>query len=238
MTREQAGGPDLSFEGQLSHREEIMPGVFVVDLIPLNQASPPIYLNIGWNAQIEDYTDPLRLAFDNNRRILCAEFPDEPEEQKADQILDFLRGKGIVKADFVAHSVGAISAALAALKESAIVEKLTLINPASLIPDDSPKDLIRRYRHLLQQLPGFARATEIGSTQKIFDMARTITSFDMDDVLKRIAGFGINILAVQAEDDTLFPMDRTNIEGPIQKIKVPGGHYSMDRAMLIALRES
>lgn len=234
MVREHAGGPDLSFEEQFSRREEVAPGVFAVDLIPSRQVSVPVYLNIGWNSRIEDYVDSLRLAFDSNRRILCTELPDESEEQKADQILAFLKGKGITKADFVAHSVGAISAALAVLKGSTVVEKLTLINPASLIPDDSPKDLIRRYRSLLQQIPGVARQAETGSTQKIFDMARTITGFDMNDVLGRIAS-GIKILAVQAEEDTLFPKDRTSIDERVERLTIPGGHYSVGRAMPLAL---
>lgn len=234
MTREAAFGPDFSFEGQLSQREEVHPGVFAIDLIPPRQASIPVYLNIGWNSHIDDYADPLRLAFNSNRRVLCAEFPDEPEEQKAEDILRLLKSKGIVKADFVAHSVGSISAALAAIKGYGLFEKATFINPAGLIPNDTPKELIRRYRALLQQLPGFTHQTEAGSTRKIFDMARIITGFDMNDALQRIAG-EIKTLVVQAEDDTLFPRDRTVIDEKVERVTVPGGHYSVDRAMSLAL---
>lgn len=235
MGREQAGGPDLSFEGQLSQREEIMPGVFAVDLVPANQTSLPVYFNLGWNSQISDYETSLRLAFESGRRVLSAELPDEPEEQKAQHILHLFDAKKIRKTHLIAHSVGSISAALAAIKDSELFEKATFINPAGLIPGDTPEDLIRRYKSLLEQFRGFARAPEIGSIQRIKAMARTITSFDMNDALKRIAGLGINILTVQAEDDTLFPMGRTNIDEPIRKIIVPGGHYSVDQGMLLAL---
>lgn len=238
MTREMVGGSDFSFEEQFCRREEISPGVFAVDLVPLGQTSLPVYLNIGWNSRIEDYADSLRLAFDGDRRILCAEFPDEPEEQKAEQILSFFDAKKIHKADLVAHSVGTISAALAVLQDSSVFEKVTFINPASLIPDDTPEDLIRRYKSLLRQFRGFARAPEAGSIQRIKAMARTITGFDMNDALRRIAGFGINILTVQAEDDTLFPKDRTTIDGSIRKITIPGGHYSVNRGMFLALKSA
>ncbi len=233
MGRELVGGPTQSFEEQFSRREKIA-SVSVVDLVPQTQTLPPLYFNPGWLSQISDYEIPLRLAFESGRRVLSAELPDEPEEQKADRILRLFDVKNISKAHIVAHSVGSISAALAAIHGSELFEKATFINPAGLVPDDTAEDLIRRYRALLKQFPGFARALEIGSRQRIWDMARTITGFDMNDALRRIAG-GIKTLVVQAEDDTLFPKDRTVVDEKVERVTVPGGHYSVDQAMLIAL---
>lgn len=238
MGKEDAGSLVKSFEEQFARREEAIPGAFVVDLVPLNQASLPIYFNLGWNSDIGDYEAPLRLAYDSERRVLCAKFPEEPEDRKAEQILQILDLKKIRKAQLVAHSVGAISAALAAIKGASVFEKFTLINPAGLIPNDSPKDLIRRYINLLKELPGFARTAEVGSTQKIFDMARMITGFDMNKALREIVEAGVGVFTIHADGDTLFPVEKVRVDERIRKFTVSGGHYSIDQAMLLVLQNN
>ncbi len=227
-----------SFEEQFAARERFGErGVSVLDVIPPNHSDNSILIIPGWRAQINDYKKPVRYFFGYNRRVLSVELSGD-EDQKAEDINSLIYSKKVRGVDVVAHSVGAISVVKAALDRPNAAGKIILVNPASMIGDDSIKELIRRYGELRKGASS-GNIQETRSKSDFIEMAKIITEFDMYEYLGRLKELGVNIITLHAQGDVLFPYDRVAREaekrGWEDLSEISGGHLSIDSAVPFVL---
>lgn len=200
-------GGHLPFEVQFSQREQFgTKEINVLDISPENPTGT-VFLALGWNTTIDDYKDPIGQVYSAGNRIVTAELTGS-EEQKAEQIENILNSKEIERTNLIAHSVGAISAVLAA-DRSFSIRRMVLLNPASMIGRDSIKDIISRYKTLMQEeLSGREQGESMVTHRSFIEMAKTIVGFDMYGYLKKLDKRGVDIISVHGTHDTLFPAKR------------------------------
>jgi len=227
-------GIGASFEEQFLNVEYLQFGnerIPSIDISPEKPTGRPVLFVPGWNAKIDDYMAAIEELFRRGKRVLSAEFSGT-EDEKAEEIQDLVTGRNIIGADIIAHSVGSISTALAALKRPDIFHKMVFLNPASMVGEDSEKGLIRRYAQLLKEESNESVEQGEGGVRRFFDMARVITKFDMYSSLRRLRELGVSVTSVHALSDRLFPHERIELEASRQDWKNiiirPGGHLSID----------
>lgn len=234
------GGSFATFEQLFAVREynETL-GVNVLDVSP-NQPEGTAYFSPGWNASIADYKNPISSLYYDSRRVLSAEFSPREEDKKANAIVEILERKGVEKVDFVAHSVGSISAVLAAEKLEDRVGKVILVNPPSMIGEESEKVLIGRYNDTMKKEGEDVNGSNNTTRKEFFDMARTIVNFDMFFHLTELQKKGVKVVTVHSVGDSLFPArrvcDESRSKGWSNFVIVPGGHMSISEHMEPAIQ--
>ena len=245
MSSPEFGERNQLFEEQFSAREnfqfanEVLPSI---DIRPENSAGMrPIFFILGWNARIDDYKKAIqRIVVTGKRRVISFE-PAGTEEEKAKELIELLNLKGLEKISVIAHSVGAISSALAALEVPNRIKEMVFLNPASMMGSDTIRDLISRYSNLLKNQPDI-KVPEVSSGRKIFDMARIITSFDMYGVRKKLGDLGVKVVSIHGFSDTLFPPSKIEQEASSRNLAInsdvyfePGDHLKIDSFITKAL---
>lgn len=160
----------------------------------------PILFVPGWNAKLSEYKDALvRMVLDGKGRVISV-VPVGTEEEKVARLISVLDLKGLDEVDIISHSLGAMSAVAAALRDLRI-KRLVLLNP----PDEEhdTKGLIRKYSEMLS-FEGTKNAADVG-VRKIVEMARTITDFDMNGMRERLSLLGTRVASIHGLSDILFP---------------------------------
>jgi hypothetical protein len=229
-----------SFEEQFEDIEVLEFGdekLSSIDISPEKTSGIPILFVPGWNARLPDYRKAIELLVAAGRRVISLE-PAGEEEEKARELLSFIDLKGLERIDLIAHSVGSISASLAAVQLPDRVKRLVLLNPP--VSEHDPKNLIRKYRDMLS-LEGAKGVADVGG-RKIFEMAKVITSFDMITVRERLTGIGTKVTSIHGVSDVLFPPPPTAIplnddtNGAHDQFSVEGNHLHVDQFIPHALK--
>lgn len=224
------GSPENNFNSDLDNEFDLSPEI--------TERQRPILFVPGWNAKLSEYKDALkRLVFEGKSRVLSV-VPDGTEEEKVESLLQFLDLKGLEEVDVISHSLGAMSAVAAALRDSRI-KRLVLLNP----PDEEhdPKGLIKKYKDMLN-LEGTKNAADVGA-KKIVEMARTITAFDMQGMRERLSSIGTKVASINGLSDKLFPppptaqqLDDAAIESGQDRFYVEANHSNVVPLIPFALR--
>ncbi len=200
-----------------------------------NENDPPTLFVPGWNTSVADYKEVLQALLGRDRRVFSLEFGNVDEEEKAGELIDFLEGKGAKGIDAIAYSVGAISVVIAAEKIPSLLKRIVLLNPPSMMREESEAGLVRRYINYLRKMGG-----ELGNVNVGIDafkkMAKVIRNFDMYGKLRELQELGVNITSFHAEDDDLFPADLVRKEAARQNALenmrfVAGGHSGVNELM-------
>lgn len=222
-------GIAVSFEEQFANREKFGEReINVLDISPQNPKDTVLFIP-GWNAPFEEYRKTFKRLYNSGAHIVSPELVGQ-EEQKAEDIRLLTIDKSLRRIDIVAHSVGAISAVNASLKNPSLAKRLILINAASLLGDDDDRELIRRYSTLLEGRVNGDLQEDV-SVRQVYEMARVINGFKMYEHLKELIELGVNIQILHSRDDTLFPYDRVAKEASShgwEVSEISGGHLSLD----------
>lgn len=160
----------------------------------------PILFVPGWNAKLSEYREALsRLVLEGKGRVISV-VPTGTEEEKVARLIRLIDLKGFNEVDVISHSLGAMSSVVAALRDARI-KRLVLLNP----PDEEydTKGLIKKYSEMLT-FEGTKNAAEVGA-RKIYEMARTITAFDMHGMRERLSLVGTKVASIHGLSDVLFP---------------------------------
>lgn len=226
------GGSFAEFEQLFSVRDiDFIPGGEILD-VSLPQPDGVIYFSPGWNAAINDYKRPIAQLYCDNRRVISAQASGD-ENKKVDIINYILDTKRVARADFIGHSVGAISTVLAAERSQIAVGKVILLNPPSMIGTDTQTDLIKRYKELMRDEGNDTNGRQNTVSRKaFFEMASTITEFDMYSRILNLKKNGVDVITVHCANDRLFPAGRVIREashrGWENFVIEPGGHMHID----------
>ena len=137
----------------------------VVDIAPAQQRDEvPVLFAPAWACTLPIYEPALKTLVNEGRRTLSLshprrggemnltneekelvkEYPDE-EVRKALTLRDILNHKGVDKVDVIAHSEGAVNAAIAALLNPEKFRNIVFFGPAGLIGADSASRLAKGF---------------------------------------------------------------------------------------------
>jgi len=231
----------LPFEAQLANVENFQVGdetLRTIDVSPKRQVGLTVVFIPGWNAELEDYEIPIGSLFENGRRVLALKTKGT-EEEKARQLVEFIKQKGLEKVDIIAHSIGAMSALPAAAEISERVKHLILINPPS--EENDPNGLIGKYSAMLK----FEKTnTKIGvGGIEIRRMSRVISSFQMKDFWQQLVKKGVKVASIHGYQDILFPPPESAVEingedipKGHDKFRVEGNHLTIDTFIPLSLK--
>ncbi len=266
-----------TFDSQFQNPErlELAGGIAkVVDIYPETPSNEaPILLAPAWACTTEVYKPTFKEIIQEERRVISLDHPrrggdmkDIPREQteefsqeelrKAYNLLGILEKKGIIKADVIAHSEGAINAVIAAVLHPERFQNLFLFNPAGLIGKDT-------FGRLLQGFAGQGKRAEslkakgaweeigVSETEKEVGAAAAkeavkylaenpvrgikegmeIAQSDIHTMLRYLHEKGIGVIVMSSVDDPVFPHDRVqeNVKADMLDgfLTVRGGHGAM-----------
>lgn len=198
----------------------------------------PILFVPGWNAKLSEYKAALRrLVLEGKGRVIST-VPLGSEEEKVEGLMRFLDLKELEEVDVIAHSLGAMSSLVAAVRDSRI-KSLILLNPPG--NENDPRVLIRKYKDMLS-VEGAKSVADVGG-RKIVDMARVVTSFDIGSIREKLSGVGTKVTSIHGVHDILFPPPETAIQmngetvrGEHNEFVIEGNHLAIDPFIPHALR--
>lgn len=233
MSSHEFGFTPYSFEEQFLNVSNLEIGG---EVLPTLDVSPEIYQGKrtilfvpGWNVKLSNYKNAFKSLVDAGRRVVSLETIGT-EEEKASEMIQLLDSKNLIEVDIIAHSIGAMSAVLAGLRDNRI-KHLVLLNPPG--DEKDSKGLIRKYKAMLsfEEAKNFA---DVG-TKKIHEMAKVITSFDMDKMKQSLNNIGTRVLSIHGLQDKLFPppetahkIDEVNEFTGNDEFVVEGNHLQID----------
>lgn len=230
-----------SATSQLNLQSESSPMHFgeEIDLSPETHTNKlPILFVPGWNAKLADYKEAIDAIVAAGNRVMSF-IPTGTEAEKARKLIDYLKAKGLKKANIIAHSVGAICSELAGLEEPDLIQRLVLLNPPT--DEKNSRDLIGKYKAMLS-LEGAKSAMDVGG-RKIVEMSKVITSFDMGGMRRCLNRFETKAISIHGLHDILFPppptaleMDEANIKCGHDEFYVEGNHLGITSFIPPALR--
>lgn len=252
------------FERQYSEVELIgsdNEGVEVIDLVPPSvEDETPIFVAPGWTETPAVYKEVMKNLFKYRRILLTVGHPrkgGEPlnetehkveELRKATNLLRVLEAKGIEKAEFIAHSEGAINTTIAASIAPEQFESIVYVNPAGMVGEAKLMEAVERF--MANMTADFLRAKRDHSIREQFRIRQleglkyimanpfralketlAITTTEIHHLLAELHYDGINLGILAAEDDVLFPEDKIKQyvkEDHIDAYRViPGGHNEL-----------
>lgn len=166
MNFENMASNESSFEAQFDNKEKIKVAggtAEVVDIRPeAAKTEVPVFLAPSWGCGTEVYKPALEELINRERRAISLDHPrfggdmkiseEEAAEKypteelrKAFNILGILEHKGLNKVDVIAHSEGAINAAIAAMLHPEKFRNMVLFAPAGLIGEDTFTRLLKGF---------------------------------------------------------------------------------------------
>ena len=182
-----------SFDEQFANREMIETAggtAEVIDVTPENLKDDiPVLFAPAWACTLPIYEPAIKTLTGEGRRTLSLnhpryggemdlteeenelvkEYPTE-EVRKALTLRDILNQKSIEKVDVIAHSEGAINAAIAALLHPEKFRNIVFFGPAGLIGDDNAKRLLQGFAHQGDAKPSLdeiAPSLEVSEEEKV-----------------------------------------------------------------------
>lgn len=252
---------EKSFEQQYANVELIGSGgegIEVVDLIPpYAKNKTPIFVAPGWTETPTIYKEVMKSLFAYRRVLLTVGHPSKggkpmsesehkiEELRKATNLLRVLEVKAIEKADFIAHSEGAINTTIAASIAPEQFQSIVYVHPAGMIGEARLMEVIERFmsnmtaeflrakrdhtvrtQYRIRQIEGLRYI--MANPFRALREGLAISTTEIHHLLAELHYDGINLGILAAEDDALFPEDKIKQyvkEDHIDAYRViPGGH--------------
>lgn len=251
-----------SFEEQYEQVELIgEDDIGLVYLVPEETVSDvPVFVAPGWAETPEVFKEVMEHLFKRGRILLTISHPrnyeegnseteiDMTEVRKADNLLQALEAKGVEKADFVAHSEGAIYTTIAAIMEPDCFRSIVYVNPAGMAGKANFLETARRFVDSTTHDFKRVRSGEIAREQyryhqierlkyiasnpiMAFKETLELSSAQIHHVLESVRKEDIKLGVIVSEDDDLFPKEE--IEAYVKKDQidayeiVSGGHNEL-----------
>jgi pimeloyl-ACP methyl ester carboxylesterase len=249
MKKEQFSSSEIKndFERQFSKKEifDVLDGkIEAIDIRPENQKTEtPVLFAPGWSCTTETYKDSIKELVKKERRVFginharrgidtglispeVREKHSDDELRKALSILALIKEKNIEQVDMIAHSEGAINAAIAASIEPEKFRNIVFVAPAGIIGKDKFPKLAGRFA--ITMIKDYFRSVFGSNTEKIC-FSRTIkesikyiaknplralkesvaiSESEIHNMLKDLHEKGIGVAVVAGVDDKVFPMDK------------------------------
>lgn len=172
--------PPKSFEKQFKNPQFVEVNgarVKIVDLIPENPISQiPIVFAPGWSETTTTYKDSLEHIYKEGYRVISFDHPrhgsiaekipgvPEVEAKKVQNLQAVLKHKNITRADFIAHSEGALHVAVAATEDPTIARNIALVSPVGLTGIDN----------VLREIARFGKLSAVEGSQAPRDIFRNL----------------------------------------------------------------
>ena len=275
--------PKDNFERQFAKREyfEVAGGTAeVVDVSPEKiKDEVPVFLAPAWACDLGLYKSAMETLVNKDRRVVSLEHPrrggdleagskeQSPEEllkkypteelRKALNILSVMEQKHIEKADFFAHSEGAINTTIAAMLHPEKFRNIIFFAPAGLIGEDTFTRLIQGFMgqskrpESIADMPITDKEKEDGKAamQSVLKSLTTnplrglkeaveISKSQIHEMIRYLHDKGIGIVVMSAVDDPVFPMREMKKIAKTDMIdgflSTRGGHGAMDEHIVWA----
>ena len=245
-----------SFEEQFSHKEKrMLPGRMadITDISPDHPKDGAVLLAPGWSQTANVYKPAMEELVKRERRVVSLDHPRRggdmsaaPQEalekypteevRKAMNLLELLRQKDLKNMNVVAHSEGAINAALAAaLDTESRIKNIVFYGPAGMIGEDTFTRLLKGFAGQMKRAKSLSAAEgrpEIPKTETEKQVAATAateclkyllknpvralkeglaisdTRSQIHEMLRYLHEKGVGIVVMAAVDDPVFPMER------------------------------
>jgi len=248
-----------SFEAQFENKEELELAGGKAEVVDISPDTPkteiPVFLAPSWGCTTEVYKPALKELVDHDRRTISLDHPriggdmkiseeeavekyPTEELRKALNILGVMEQKGVDKVDVIAHSEGAINAAIAAMIHPEKFRNMVLFAPAGMIGEDTFTRLLKGFAGQSKRadtLKGTGdeegrgwKDIEITETEKqVASDAATgvlkyfaknplrsiretmdISKSQIHEMLRYLHEKGIGIVVMSGVDDPVFPMDK------------------------------
>lgn len=229
------------FEEQFAHREELRTAggaIKFVDIMPstADLKSPvPLVFASGWAETLELLKGAIQSLVETGRRVIAIDYTEldgilkevnglPPSiYMKATAFKKLVEYKKIPKVDIVAHSEGAVNAAVGTLMMPGKVRKLVLVAPGGVMNNDNFYKLTVRFsfsifiKALLSANSKFARRVAalcikerikyiIMNPRQAFQEAIGISNFHITNTLRKIKKQGVELHVIHSKDDGVFPI--------------------------------
>lgn len=229
-----------------------------MDIAPPRRRGLPLALVSGWASTAAALKDNIIALASLGLRVIYAEAPHGIETEarsgypatalrKAAALLLALDERRVRRVDVVAHSEGAIVAAVAAMLSPKRFRNLVLVNPAGLskrkdlgrlAQDFSADTLWGEMRRILAN-PSLAKTVLMAWLEagraiaadpwRSYEEAKTISAADIAGLLQDLRRKGIGVAVIHASGDKAFPVKEVcrRVERcPACRVQiVPGSHF-------------
>lgn len=233
------------------------------DVIKINSEKEkdnlPVFISPGWGVTSDSQRDTLRVLLEQGRSVISLSFSRNKvlkkelvknipsvEMQKALTIIEAIDKSKKERIDAIGHSEGGLNLAIAAMFYPEKFRNIVLINPASIIEEDSCLGLIKRFM-LDEGLEEFKSMKDININSfnnyfknvfqyfiKNIDMSyeeiKSMTQMNLLDLTKELKEKSIGVSIVCGSNDKVFPIekiikkvDKTNLD---YFISTKGNHGS------------
>jgi pimeloyl-ACP methyl ester carboxylesterase len=228
------------FEAQFTRKISLKHnhGTYAVDVSPPSNADPvPIVFATGWCTVPLTYKNAHEIVFQQNRRSISVSYPkrdiadithDEYPKihyQKAQILNTALEQLEVEKTDIIAHSQGALTAAVFAAEYSEKVRNVVFVSPGGLMPPSTTLDIMKRYTkkvgksaaevltNIVQREKQPSVSVTVFEALKSYGInpvhamreAGEIARSDVVSNLEKIKQQGVGIGIIASVDDPLFP---------------------------------
>jgi pimeloyl-ACP methyl ester carboxylesterase len=233
--------------------------VDVVHVVPKNPTEPPVFVEPGYLSRGGDYERIIKSLYDKHHEVvsidhggthgvleltprqeqLLEKYFDPRREipiRKAITMLKVLEHEGITEVNVVAHSAGAVDAAIAALiqPEHIKIRNIIFFCPAGLIDKDNGRLLRGLQGHVgMSDTQWMERASR--SPLKALQEGLGLLGVDIHSLLRQLHESGVGMFVISGDDDPLFPADLMErfLDDDIEKdlikfVRFKGGHGDME----------
>jgi pimeloyl-ACP methyl ester carboxylesterase len=232
----------------------------IVDVVPPKAKGRPLVLVSGWASTAVVLRRNILALAASGRRVIYVDAPHGiptrkkrglpyAQLRKAAALLLALDERRVRRADVVAHSEGAIVAAIAATLEPGRFREIILVNPAGMIKskgfgklaaDFSAEVIWAEMRKMLAKrrlaktvLTAWLEAGKTVAVDPLsaWEEVQSISVYDMAGLLGELRKRGIGIKVIHAKGDRTFPVEevcaKAESAASCRAVIVPGGHTEM-----------
>lgn len=230
-----------SFEAQFNHKQTYESLGGTIESIFLKPEKPksdvPVVIASGWSEGSLVLKQTAEQLYNAGRQVIILDHPrrggeviphqDHTTEElrKALTIKEVVKQQNIHQVDILAHSEGAINAAIFASLEPGKVRNMVLVNPAGLIGKDTLPGMFGRFmaknvQNIIGAIKDTSAAGAVGTglIEGVKYMAQNparaikevseISQAQIDETLQDLHRLGVGIIVIHGADDPGFPMDR------------------------------
>ncbi|HEY4493359.1 MAG TPA: alpha/beta hydrolase [Candidatus Paceibacterota bacterium] len=219
----------------------------IFDLSPdVLKSTTPLLFVPGWSNSAATSREGLKDLASHGRRVLSLVPTPGEQSEKAKDLLELLKTKGVEKTDALAYSEGAINLSLAALAEPDRFRNIVLIDPAGTAEHGSMWEMASRFaqelssemkttlstgahkkeaHHTVADVLGRIGRHPVTTVRELREIAET----DIFPILGQLHESGIGISIITGVDDKIFEMQEFQDKKELGKYidgfySVAGGH--------------